>query len=506
MRGFTGLRPHPYVWRVRGSVWSCCARPLSVAAALLFIASAGSAGTHLGQPIFDPANAASTGSIPIDGYPGGIVYDPVNNALYVTLQQNGSFQYNMTAINASTDRAVAYIPMPYGVDTMAVDTQNGFVYVGDTVATVYAVSPSTNRIAWTVPAGCPYGCGPEVQTYDSSNGQVFVTDLGNNNVSVIQGRSLLTIIPVGSNPNGAVFDPANGKVFVLDEGDYTMTVVDGQRDIAIGRFGPVDSGPGVTYDNANGEVYVCSNNVTKTNFVTAVNGTTDRVVETIPISTSCGAAVYDPFNNYVYVTDQIAANGLFSSNVTLVDPTTNQLVLTLPVGLGPEGIAYDPLNHNVYVANTYSGPPSAGPTYPGSISILSQVYRVTVNETGLPPGTNWSVALGGKSFSSTTDTISFPELNGSYAYTVAVVGNDTATPASGVVNVTGASRTVSVVFSNPSDHRVPPAFLGLTGNSGYYLLGGGVGVMLVAAASVTVLLRRRRGRSGPSVPTPGSPP
>ena len=75
-------------------------------------------------------------------------------------------------------------------------------------------------------------------------------------------------------------------------------------------------------------------------------------------------------------------------------------------------------------------------------------YTVTFTESGLASGTSWSVTLSGKTQSSTTGTITFTEVNGTYSYTVANVSGYTVSPLSGSVKVNGTNASVSVTFKS----------------------------------------------------------
>ena len=75
-------------------------------------------------------------------------------------------------------------------------------------------------------------------------------------------------------------------------------------------------------------------------------------------------------------------------------------------------------------------------------------YTVTFMESGLASGTSWSVTLSGKTQSSTTGTITFTEVNGTYSYTVANVSGYTVSPLSGSVKVNGTNASVSVTFKS----------------------------------------------------------
>lgn len=75
----------------------------------------------------------------------------------------------------------------------------------------------------------------------------------------------------------------------------------------------------------------------------------------------------------------------------------------------------------------------------------SSTYPVTFTETGLVASTPWSVTYGGTQASSTTTTLEFNVVDGTYAFSVEVVGY-IASPASGNVPVNGAAASQAVAF------------------------------------------------------------
>jgi hypothetical protein len=72
------------------------------------------------------------------------------------------------------------------------------------------------------------------------------------------------------------------------------------------------------------------------------------------------------------------------------------------------------------------------------------LYPVTFSETGLPPGTGWSVVVNGSTNSSSSPTISLSEPNGSYAYNLTGVPGWRTGPYSGSIAVFGFPAAVSV--------------------------------------------------------------
>lgn len=449
-------------------------------------------------------------TIPLGGAPFGMTFDPVNNRVYVDTPNCCSS--NVSVINPLTNQVVTLIQLPtYSVGPIATDGGSGVVYVGDTGSTIYMINPSTNRIVGTVPllSGCPFGCAPDVQVYDPANGDIYVTSVITNNVSVIHGSSFVTSIPAGAGPNGAAYDSANGDVYVSNEGSCSncinITVISGTTNRVVGQVTGAGGGPGVAFDSANGAVYTCTNGFQPfSNFVGVANGTTNTLVATIPVDISCGRAAYDPANNYVYITDRSRTEGQYLSNVTLIDPNTNKVVLTQPVGVGPIPIVYDPANQNVYVGNAVSD----------TISVLPQIYRLTVRENGLPSGTNWSVTMNGTTFFSTSRTITFPETNGTFNYSVPKITlpvssggettNYTASPSRGTVSVVGGPQMLNVTFSNRTGGGSSPGLFGLPGMTGYYALGGSIVLILAVAIFVLTRKKSRAGKPPVQSATPGS--
>jgi hypothetical protein len=104
----------------------------------------------------------------------------------------------------------------------------------------------------------------------------------------------------------------------------------------------------------------------------------------------------------------------------------------------------------------YSTSPSTGSvnvsgsavTHPVAFTVVSATtYDVTFTESGLPSGTSWSATLNGTPMSSTTSTVVFIEVNGTFSYTIGSVAGYTASPASGSVTVVGAAVNRAIAFA-----------------------------------------------------------
>ena len=96
---------------------------------------------------------------------------------------------------------------------------------------------------------------------------------------------------------------------------------------------------------------------------------------------------------------------------------------------------------------------STGTIGPSGWGLLYNDFRsssspVTFTESGLPPGSEWSVNItGGGSHTSRTNTITFDEPVGSYRYAVSAAPGNAATPSSGTFTVAGMPLSFSVNFT-----------------------------------------------------------
>jgi hypothetical protein len=77
----------------------------------------------------------------------------------------------------------------------------------------------------------------------------------------------------------------------------------------------------------------------------------------------------------------------------------------------------------------------------------TRAYLVTFDESGLVPGTTWSLTLAGHVYSSATAAIAFFVANGSYSYTLGPITGWSASKPAGTVTVAGTSVTVDVTWA-----------------------------------------------------------
>ncbi|MCI4329343.1 MAG: YncE family protein, partial [Thermoplasmata archaeon] len=276
----------------------------------------------------------------------------------------------------------------------------------------------------TVVASPVVGLYPGISTYDPKNQYVYVPNTGSNNVSILSGTTVIANVSAGNSPTEAVYDPSNGWVYVVNSLSNNITIINGTALQATIPGGGSPNRGG--YDPANGDVYVAD---TGSNSVLVINGTTQ--LANLSVGVFPRNIVYDAATQEVFVPDWIG------DSVTVINGTT--VVATVSVGLQPFSATYDPGTSEVYVVNFNTA----------NLSVLgnpANSSNVTFHETGLPNGTLWGARVGPTSFTTNTSSVTFPEPNASYNYTVLPVHAFAPLVGSGTFSMTGSPVVVNVTF------------------------------------------------------------
>ncbi len=438
-----------------------------------------------------PTNATT---VAVGSFPVADLYDPSNGDVYVTGDGDSG---NLTILNGT--QVVGYLALGHHLaaypSQLLYDPSDELVYATTMGLYSYGGAPYGGELAvingTSILATIPVGADPAVLVFDAADGAVDVVNELTANVSVIIGTQLVATLAVGSYPMAAAYDPSDGYVYVANYHSDNLTVLNGTSparfyngsawgdSIALGGLAPY----GVTYDGANGLLYVGGGNGTLSlvngtrivahlwtspwGFVAAWSGTWQAnssrpdygmlyianywdanmsmyngtaLVASTNVGKGPEAAIDDAADGFVFVAD----NG--SNELTVLSGLT--VVASVPVGVSPDGIAIDTGTGCLYVTDYGNA------TTPGTVTILCAgsfpswpTYPVDVAETGLPAGSPWDFTLAGIARSSTSTNISVAEPNGTYAFGVSGPAGYAATPSSGTVVVSGTGVRVAVAFN-----------------------------------------------------------
>jgi len=391
-------------------------------------------------------------TLPAGTEPESPALDTVNGELYVPNYGSG----NVTVLNGSTDTRVASIAVGSGPASPVYDPASGDVYVpnygSNTVSVIYG---ATNTVIATVLTGTapfsPRGAGPEVFSrttvpfghplYDPSNGDVYVTNAGTDNVTVISGTEIKVVgaVPVGSGPRAPVLDPADGNIYVANNGSNNLSVISATTNTPVGSVATGANPAPPVFDNASGKLYVP--NTGSANVSAVPSSFYLTLHETgLPSGASWQVAVGAA---------PARASSIFSRTTVPFAVGNGSYAYTI---VGPHGYRLVPPFSPVGTF-TIAGAdvPITVPFEQGTTSTL------TFHEAGLPKGVSWCATVGWTSCSVTGSVVfanltpwqyrfSLPTIPG-FDLSFAHGGSHFEAPPAGLANVTTRAVTVKVKFT-----------------------------------------------------------
>ncbi len=350
------------------------------------------------------------------GTPVYVAYDAVNGYVYVVDRYDFESETGaVSVLNGTTVAATLAVgPAP---DAAVVDPTTGLVYVTNAGGSAVSVIADEHLLAKV-----PVGTSPCAAAYDAASADVLVANCASDNVSALHGTSLVGTTDVGTTPDAVVYDPADSYAYVANNGSDDVSVL---SDLSVVGTVPVGADPTfVAYDPSLEAVEVANTNSSSVTFLSGLAATATTEVAAGPVWLGV-----DPTGTFSY------AAGASANEVTALRGSS--AVENLSVGSYPTSGVVDPVDELVYVINAGSS----------NVSLLTTAFAVTFNETGLAPGTAWSVGLGTMTNGSTSSSIGFFAPPGSYPYAVSTPSGYTLVGSSPPSPLTVSNRSVLVTVT-----------------------------------------------------------
>lgn len=286
-------------------------------------------GTFLGYIPFTP-----------NCYARGAVVDPRTQQLYVACESSGYVEIISTATNSLLG-AIYLGGEPYGV---AYDSSNGDIFVSEYSSNqVEVISPNSQTVVGGFATGT--GTAPAGITYVASNDEIYVDDSLSTTVQVYQATTLspVTTITVGSDPLFGSLDTATGYLWIPSGGANAVTPINTATNtagtpVATGTY-PWDA----IIDSATGDLYVTDSNGNQIS-VFSISGGTATPLTTLGVTGKPTWGDYDPANGNLYFSDD-------TNYASFIVSGTSSTVLQ-DVADASGGVAYDPQNGIVYMGDT----------------------------------------------------------------------------------------------------------------------------------------------------------
>lgn len=164
-------------------------------------------------------------TVTVGSRPVGIALDEANNRIYVANQQSGT----ISVVNATTFQVVDTFRPPLGnMWGLTIDPSARRLYAAIIKNTIADFGGVEVLNADTGAFVAQIACGAEMVAVNSRTRTVYATDISGNAVGVIDGRgnAFSSAEPVGTAPRDLVVDEASGLVYVGNLGDGTVSIVD----------------------------------------------------------------------------------------------------------------------------------------------------------------------------------------------------------------------------------------------------------------------------------------
>jgi len=427
-------------------------------------------------------------------------------------------QYNFNTSNAGTNQSALVGPAAVTFDSAGdlwlAEAENNRIleftppfHTGMDASLVLGQSNFYSDLAGTSSTNLSF---PDALTY--ANGVLWVSESLNNRVvgfvapftdgegaTYVLGQSNFTV----SNSLGPTAMSGPLGVSVDNRGDLWVSVQDQNRvleyqppfssnespSLVIGQSSFANTGYGVGASNLSQPLGAW---VGPTGTLWVADGVNDRVLGYVPRNYSVGfTATGLPSSTPWSVTFDASVEAGSAGGISLPEENGSYTWNVTPVA----GYAVSPASGVVDVDGT---------DVTVSLTFTQVTYVIEFEASGLPASTGWTVTVAGVAHASTTSgPISFPEPNGTFAYTVTAVTGFNDTPKSGSVTVAGQPQEVGIgFFATPSPSSSSSSSSGGIGLGLALVLAV---VALVVGAVVGLLVGRRKGGSSPPSPPPSAP-
>src|SRR5918995_5149386 len=308
--------------------------------------------TFLALPFVDVIFAEKViATIPEDGDPIGLTFNPVNNSMYAAIA--GADE--ISVIDSNSHIEITTIPVGFltGVNfdsPIEFNPFNKYIYVTNSGSnTVSVINSTTNTVNKTIPVGR----APHEPEFNDVDNNMYILNRADATISVINSSTNTvtnTIAinpsnPSNTNPVDILYNPFNNHLYTANTGQGTVSVIDVISGTVITTI-TVESQPrDLEFNPSNNHVYV-------SNFgdqsVSVIDSISNTLITNIAVDTGPSDLEYNPFNESIYVS---TSSQIGHNVIEVIDSASNTVIDTITVGFNPEHLRFNPANNYIYTAN-----------------------------------------------------------------------------------------------------------------------------------------------------------
>jgi len=308
-------------------------RFVAFAVSVIILASASGVWAEPGNPDY---KLSGTLHLPGPTHWDFIAFDPDHQRLFITRGES------VDIFDVASKKITGSIAGTNGVHGVALAPDLGIGFTSNGKAnTVTAFDLASFQPVATIPVGSK----PDAIIYDPATHRAFVANADSDSVTVIDAKKkeVSGTIKLDGNPEYMTLDGPD-RLYVNLENKAQIAAVEtkGLKVLANYNLAPNCDGPtGLAIDANHHRLFAsCANKV-----MLVVNGTTGKIIDTLPIGGHSDAALFDPATKLVF-----SSNG--DGTLTIIGAsgkdqyTVLQTVKTMPTA---RTMALNPLTHEIYL-------------------------------------------------------------------------------------------------------------------------------------------------------------
>ena len=211
--------------------------------------------------ISDSTNAV-VANINVGNDPDGVAYDSGKGEIFVA---NG-VDSTVSVISDSNNTVVATIPVGSGPDGVAYDSGKGEIFVANVGSGTVSVISDSAITSVPTPVPTPTPTPTPVPTPVSTTIPIPVPTTAPTPFTQVPSPAVVANVHVGNYPFGIAYDSGKGEIFVTNIYDDTVSVISDSDNTVVATI-PVEAPYGVAYDSGKSEIFVTNSLITMTNFV-----------------------------------------------------------------------------------------------------------------------------------------------------------------------------------------------------------------------------------------------
>jgi DNA-binding beta-propeller fold protein YncE len=200
-----------------------------------------------------------------------------------------------------------------------------------------------------------------------SLGRVFVSNGRENKASIVDAKTLNTLMKVdtGQNPDAILFEPTHQEVYTFNGRGKSATVFAAETGAVVATIELPGKPEFAVCDPAAGRIY---DNIEDKSEVVAIDTNSHQVVKTWPIAPGEEASgmAFDPTEHRLFL-------GCGNKMMVMMDSENGKVIANVPIGSGVDANAFDPVTKLAFSSNGEGNVTTAHEDNPDQLTVVQSL-------------------------------------------------------------------------------------------------------------------------------------